>query len=121
MQNGARPAPRVSRRARAPARRSRSGGAFAAPRRRRPRSVVDLTEHEGVVYGHAGWVPPWRFLDAERRVQEVQSETRIVFDDMGAIVDATVAGAGLALEAVQVGVIEASKVFNRILGSKLDS
>lgn len=64
--------------------------------RGRPRSLADLVHHEGLAQGRESGIVPWRFLDAEGRTQEAPFASRIRFDDMEAIVDAAVAGAGLA-------------------------
>jgi len=65
--------------------------------RGRPESLADLARHECVGYGRKSYVRPWRFPDAEGRMQEAPITSRVRFDDTEAIAVAAVAGAGLAL------------------------
>ncbi|MDR6742893.1 DNA-binding transcriptional LysR family regulator [Herbaspirillum sp. 1173] len=59
----------------------------------RPRHFKDLARHHGILYGKtSGW--PIRDETGEVRIATVSSRLR--FDDLEAIADATVAGAGLA-------------------------
>jgi DNA-binding transcriptional LysR family regulator len=61
-----------------------------------PNNLDELSAHQGVVYGRAGRVNPWKFLDAQGVVQEKRIASRIRFDDLQAIADTAIAGAGLA-------------------------
>ncbi len=62
----------------------------------RPASVDDLPKHAGIVYGRSGRIVPWRVRDSTGQVLKPQVDIRLVFDDLQAITDAAVAGAGLA-------------------------
>lgn len=62
----------------------------------RPRSVEELAAHRGIVYARGGHEVPWRVLDAEGRTQEPRLDSRLRLDDLQAIADAAIAGAGLA-------------------------
>jgi DNA-binding transcriptional LysR family regulator len=61
-----------------------------------PKSVEDLQRHTGVVYGRVGLTAPWSVRDPSGSVREPQIESRLRFDDLQAIADAAVSGAGLA-------------------------
>ncbi|UXI69862.1 LysR family transcriptional regulator [Tahibacter amnicola] len=61
-----------------------------------PRTIEDLAGHTGVVYARAGQDKRWRILDNDGRVHEPAMDSRLRFDDLQAIADAAVAGAGLA-------------------------
>lgn len=73
---------------------------WAAPayldKRGRPRDLDDLAGHTGIVYGRAGTDFPWRVQDRDRGVRELRIDSRIRLDDLEAIADAAVSGAGLA-------------------------
>nr|WP_217439209.1 LysR family transcriptional regulator [Myxococcus sp. CA056] len=62
----------------------------------RPKTLADLANHEAINYGRQGISKPWRFPDGQggERVIPVQGSLR--FDDLEAIADAAVQGAGLA-------------------------
>jgi DNA-binding transcriptional LysR family regulator len=62
----------------------------------RPTSVEDLAKHTGVVYGRADYDPLWRLREPDGSVHESRIAGRLRFDDLQAIADAAVAGAGLA-------------------------
>lgn len=62
----------------------------------RPASAEDLTGHTSVVYGRGGSASPWRVREHDGRVHESHMVGQLRFDDMQAIADAAVAGAGLA-------------------------
>lgn len=62
----------------------------------RPRKLADLSGHEVIVYGRAGWSKAWNFLDAKGEAHDLQWSSRIRLDDLEAIADATLAGEGLA-------------------------
>lgn len=60
-----------------------------------PVSTDDLERHTAIAYGN-GAQYPWRVLDADGHVRELQLSSRLRFDDLQSIADAAVAGAGLA-------------------------
>ena len=62
----------------------------------RPRSVEDLAEFDGVVYGQSGSRRWWPIPRSEGGVIEVSPRARLCFDDLEAIADAATAGFGLA-------------------------
>ena len=72
----------------------------AAPRylrrRRRPKTIDELADHDGVVYRAAGVTRPWLVLDENGLERRAPITPRLAFDDVQAIIDATVAGAGIA-------------------------
>jgi DNA-binding transcriptional LysR family regulator len=61
-----------------------------------PKNVDDLSSHIGIVYGRAGQTVPWPVRDGTGRIREPRIDSRLRFDDLQAIADAAVAGAGLA-------------------------
>lgn len=61
-----------------------------------PTSVEQLSRHVGIAYGRSDRMEPWRIIDGEGRVYKPDIDLRYVFDDLQAITDAAVAGAGLA-------------------------
>jgi DNA-binding transcriptional LysR family regulator len=61
-----------------------------------PRNVEDLNGHTGIVYGRDGQTAPWPVRDGAGRIREPRIESRLRFDDLQAIADAAVSGAGLA-------------------------
>jgi DNA-binding transcriptional LysR family regulator len=73
---------------------------WAAPdyldRRGRPRDLDNLAGHTGIVYGRAGMDFPWRVQDRDLGIRELRLDSRLRLDDLEAIADAAVAGAGLA-------------------------
>jgi len=75
-------------------------GICAAPaylaKRGLPREIDDFAGHDAVIYGRHGQIVPWRLRDAAGEVREPQVNARLRFDDLQAIADAAVAGAGLA-------------------------
>lgn len=60
-----------------------------------PSSAEEVAAHDCIVYGGADQPTRWRIRDRER-VREVRPNGRIYSDDLQAIADAAVAGAGLA-------------------------
>ena len=62
----------------------------------KPLDAAELSEHAGIVYGRSGRIVPWRVHDGAGQVFKPQVDIRLVFDDLQAITDAAVAGAGLA-------------------------
>ena len=61
-----------------------------------PTHAGELPGHTGIVYSRAGQAVPWRVRDVNGEICEPRIDTRLRFDDLQAIADAAVAGAGLA-------------------------
>jgi DNA-binding transcriptional LysR family regulator len=61
-----------------------------------PQSLDDLAGHEGVVYGRGAQVKSWQFKGPDGQAIETEMRCRLRLDDLEAIVDATLEGAGLA-------------------------
>ena len=61
----------------------------------RPESLDDLTNHRAITYGRAGRIRTWQFPVGDRNLREVTPPSRLRFDDLEAIADATEAGYGL--------------------------
>ncbi|AMP13597.1 LysR family transcriptional regulator [Collimonas pratensis] len=61
-----------------------------------PADIAGMSTHVGIAYGRAGRLEPWRVRDSNGEVHKPQVDIRLVFDDLQAIADAAVAGAGLA-------------------------
>ena len=62
-----------------------------------PRGIEDLAGHEGVTYCNAGSASrPWRCPTTDGRIIEIPIKSRIRLNDVEALVDAAVSGAGLA-------------------------
>ena len=62
----------------------------------RPSGIADLAHHTGIAYGRNVYEARWRILDVDGSVSEIRIPARLRFDDLQAIADAAVAGAGLA-------------------------
>jgi DNA-binding transcriptional LysR family regulator len=62
----------------------------------KPSNVDELGGHLGIAYGRSGRVEPWRMRNSAGQVCKPEVDTRLVFDDLQAITDAAMAGAGLA-------------------------
>jgi DNA-binding transcriptional LysR family regulator len=75
-------------------------GICAAPAylaaRGRPATADELAGHDAIVYARAGEPAPWRLRERDGRLRELRLDGRLRYDDLQAIVDAAVAGAGLA-------------------------
>jgi DNA-binding transcriptional LysR family regulator len=76
-------------------------GICAAPeylaRNGRPSSAHELDGHAGIAYvGDNGRPAPWRLHGADGAIIEPRIISRLCFDDLQAIADAAIAGAGLA-------------------------
>lgn len=65
-------------------------------RRGVPVSVDDFRHHTAIVYASGGPEAPWLATDADGHEQELLVQRRLRFDDVQAIADAALAGAGLA-------------------------
>ncbi|MBJ6761395.1 LysR family transcriptional regulator [Myxococcaceae bacterium JPH2] len=61
-----------------------------------PATLDALASHTGIVYGSFGNDKGWHVRDTEGRIREIRIASRIRFDDVQAIADAAIAGAGLA-------------------------
>jgi DNA-binding transcriptional LysR family regulator len=61
-----------------------------------PRNVEDLNGHTGILYGRDGQTAQWPVRDGAGSIREPRIESRLRFDDLQAIADAAVSGAGLA-------------------------
>ncbi|PRC92805.1 LysR family transcriptional regulator [Solimicrobium silvestre] len=62
----------------------------------KPGSADELSQHVGIAYGRSGRVKPWLMRDSAGQIQKPQIDIRLMFDDLQAITDAAIAGAGLA-------------------------
>ncbi len=62
----------------------------------RPERLDDLEAHRGIVYGRAGRIHHWEFPISDKQIRKVTPPSRLRFDDLEAIADATEAGHGLA-------------------------
>jgi DNA-binding transcriptional LysR family regulator len=75
-------------------------GICAAPeylaRNGRPTNARELDGHVGIAYVNGGRPAPWRVHGEDGHIVEPQVSSRLLFDDLQAIADATIAGAGLA-------------------------
>jgi len=61
-----------------------------------PKRMEDFARHQGVAYSSTGRAVPWQLQAADGQVEEVNIDCRLRLDDLQAITDAAVAGAGLA-------------------------
>lgn len=62
----------------------------------RPAGLEDLAGHRSLVYARPGYEVPWQVGDPDGRIRELRIASRLRLDDLQAIADAAVAGAGLA-------------------------
>lgn len=62
----------------------------------KPVDANELSRHVGIAYGRSGRIEPWLMSNGAGGIIKPQVDTRLVFDDLQAIVDAAVAGVGLA-------------------------
>jgi DNA-binding transcriptional LysR family regulator len=60
-----------------------------------PQKLADLADHEGVFYGRGSQSKPWQFKGPDGRLIEQQIRCRLRLDDVEALADATLSGAGL--------------------------
>jgi len=60
-----------------------------------PERVEQIAAHDSVVYRRFGTVAPWLFPRAGRELAEIMPSGRLQFNDLKAIAEAVVAGAGL--------------------------
>jgi DNA-binding transcriptional LysR family regulator len=61
-----------------------------------PRNVDELRGHTVIAYLRAGTAQPWDVVDADGQIRRAQVEPQLGFDDMQGILDAALAGFGLA-------------------------
>lgn len=61
-----------------------------------PQKMEDFSQHVGIAYSSAGRTSAWQLQAADGQVQEVKVDCRLLMDDLQAITDAAIAGAGLA-------------------------
>ncbi len=62
----------------------------------RPASVDELMQHAGIIYTHNGVEWPWTIKDADGQAMKLRLSPRLRLDDLQAIADAAISGAGLA-------------------------
>ena len=60
-----------------------------------PKTLQEIGARDCVVYSQAGRCLPWRVRDG-KQIRELRANSRLAFDDLQAIADAAVAGAGYA-------------------------
>ena len=63
--------------------------------RGRPETIADLDAHDTIVYARGSSGASWFFLDSNGEREQAQIKSRLRFDDLEAIADAAVAGAGV--------------------------
>lgn len=63
---------------------------------RRPTTIDELKQHTGIIYSHGGAERGWEVKDAEGQVIQLRVQPRLRLDDLQAIADAAIAGAGIA-------------------------
>ena len=61
-----------------------------------PQTLSDLTAHHAVMYTRPGWSHAWLFRDEDGRTVEISPPSRLRLDDLAAVADAALSGAGLA-------------------------
>ena len=66
-------------------------------RRGRPGDIADLNQHTAIAYGRNGYEARWRMCNVDGSISEIRIPARLRFDDLEAIADAAVAGAGAGL------------------------
>jgi DNA-binding transcriptional LysR family regulator len=79
----------------------------------RPQCLDDLATQAAIIYERPDYDIPWSVRSPSGRIQDVRPDSRLRFDDLQAIADAAVAGAGiawlpcwLAAEHVRTGALE---------------
>jgi DNA-binding transcriptional LysR family regulator len=60
-----------------------------------PKKIEDLDKHDTIIYARRSSVASWFFLDANGHREQVQIKSRLRFDNLEAIADAAIAGAGV--------------------------
>jgi DNA-binding transcriptional LysR family regulator len=61
-----------------------------------PSSIAEFGGHAGIVCGRSGYSEVWRVREVDGVVHEIRVEPRLMLDDLQAIADAAIAGAGFA-------------------------
>jgi DNA-binding transcriptional LysR family regulator len=61
----------------------------------RPRRIADLAAHHCLLYARGGTPKPWAFVNARGEVTHAPVQSRVHMDDLQALMDAAIAGAGL--------------------------
>ena len=61
-----------------------------------PRNVDELRGHAVIAYLRAGAAQPWDVVDTDGQIRRAQVQPQLGFDDMQGILDAALAGFGLA-------------------------
>ncbi|MEH6418713.1 LysR family transcriptional regulator [Pseudomonas sp. CGJS7] len=94
----------------------------------KPHDVDDFEGHGAVVYGRNGQSIPWLLRDAAGSVREPRIHTRLRFDDVQAIADAAIAGAGLAMlpcwllsRYVRTGELQMVMHADRVVGTRISA
>ncbi|MGO1068691.1 LysR family transcriptional regulator [Lysobacter sp. CA199] len=94
----------------------------------KPHDVDDFEGHRAVVYGRNGQSNPWLLRDATGTVREPRVQARLRFDDVQAIADAAIAGAGLAMlpcwlltRYVRTGELQMVMHADRVIGSRISA
>jgi DNA-binding transcriptional LysR family regulator len=64
--------------------------------RGQPKTIDDLETHTCIVYGRDGQTSQWRIRETDGRIRVPRIQSPLCMDDLQAIADAAVAGAGLA-------------------------
>lgn len=92
----------------------------------RPSGIEDFEGHSGIVYSRPGYGPRWRVNGPCGGVHDLQVNDRIRLDDVQAIADAAVSGAGLAwlpcwllTRQVQAGELELVMDSDRVLATEI--
>ncbi|HEY9271462.1 LysR family transcriptional regulator, partial [Achromobacter sp.] len=62
----------------------------------RPASVGELAQHAGIIYAHNGVEKAWAVKDEDGKVTQLRLRPRLRLNDLQAIADAALAGAGVA-------------------------
>lgn len=65
--------------------------------RGRPQTIAALNTHDTIIYARHSSIASWPFLDANGQRELVPIKSRLRFDDLEAIADTAVAGAGVTL------------------------
>jgi DNA-binding transcriptional LysR family regulator len=61
-----------------------------------PATISDLATHQAIMFSRSGLAQPWRFPQADGGFAEIMPRNRYRFDDLAAIAEAAIDGAGMA-------------------------
>ena len=93
-----------------------------------PKDVDEFEGHCAVVYGRNGQSVPWLLRDADGTVREPRVQQRLRYDDVQAIADAAIAGAGLAMlpcwllsRYLRSGELQMVMRADRVIGSRISA